>query len=502
MNDSGDAQEYLDLLRFLTRPGPRTGLALARVDDPRLASRIRRRLAREVSATCRVSRLELQRTDDVADLVERMHAALTGDALFVTGLERLLLDDLGQRRNSPAVSNLNQRRDDLPNRIHGRIVVWLPEYAFVAYSEALRDFGEFVLTVAHFRAIDDEAIEPIRLSALDGWRNEIVGEDRDRLEQRIEALVRLHDGLTGVAAAETAGELADAWITLGELVHASEWTERAAAGYVAAGRPAAAARELRKLGEAQIFGADYDLAQALLVRAEELGALDELTRILVARADVLIMRGELAEAHVLLHDRALPRAQNDEDRAAVLDRLGDLSLMQGQVDESLDLRRMQQAIVEKLGDERGLARARRKHAAILLERGDFHEALRCLRTEVLPVFERLGDVREQAIAWRLVADVEFSRGELDEARRLYEHQGEVFEQLGDVRERAVTWTRIANVAVALGQIDEALVLLRDLARPAFEKRGDARAIELVDRQVDGMRASPGARTIQPSHPTP
>ncbi|MFV8751343.1 pentapeptide repeat-containing protein [Nannocystaceae bacterium ST9] len=503
MNDSGDAQEYRDLLHFLTRPGPRVGLALARVDDPRLALRIRRRLAREVSATCRVDELVLDRNDDVADLVERMHAAFMGDALFVVGLERLLLDDLGERRTSPAVSNLNQRRDELPNRIQGRIVVWLPEYAFVAYSEVLRDFGEFVLTVAHFREIDHDAIEPIRLSALDGWRSEVEGEARKRLEQQIEALVRLHASVEGIAAADTAGELASAWIALGELDRASEWTERAASYYEVSERHAVAARELRKLGEARTFSADYDIALALLVRAAEIArrasAHDELVRDLAARADVLTMLGALDEARVLLSDEALPRATSlDQGRAAILDRLADIAVLDGRLDEALDLRRMHQTIVEQLGDERSLARARRKHAAILLERGDLHEALRVLRSEVLPVFERLADEREQAIAWRLVADIEFSRGELDEARRLYEQQATVFERIGDVRERAVTWTRIANVTVALGRVDEALVVLRERARPAFEKLGDVRGLELVDRQIGRMQASPANLSNPPT----
>ncbi|MCC6158230.1 MAG: hypothetical protein IT350_09265 [Deltaproteobacteria bacterium] len=108
--------------------------------------------------------------------------------------------------------------------------------------------------------------------------------------------------------------------------------------------------------------------------------------------------------------------------------------------------------------------------------GDWDEALRVLRNDVLPTFERLGDVRERAVTMGKIANIMQSRGELDEAlRTLREDVLPAFERLGDVRSRAVTTGKIADILQSRGELDEALCIRREEELPVYERLGDVRS---------------------------
>jgi hypothetical protein len=166
--EDDDEQEYQRLLHFMTRPGPRFAMALARYRDATVARTFRDRLVVDAaSRECRASVLKLSGADAAVDIVARLKAAIGHDnaridVLFVVGLESLLIDDLGDLRRAPSVSNLNQRRDRLPELLDARVVWWIGEWAFAAYATQLRDLSEVMRTSVRFSGRIESSVEPGR----------------------------------------------------------------------------------------------------------------------------------------------------------------------------------------------------------------------------------------------------------------------------------------------------------------------------------------------------
>ncbi len=110
----------------------------------------------------------------------------------------------------------------------------------------------------------------------------------------------------------------------------------------------------------------------------------------------------------------------------------------------------------------------------LTARGEWQEALRIRREELLPVCEQLGDVRSRAVTMGKIADVLQARGEWPEALRIRREEVlPVFEQLGDIRERAVTMGKIASGLSARGELKEALRIRREEVLPVHKRLGGA-----------------------------
>jgi len=150
--EEGEEGEVERLFRFLTRPGPRFGLALAVFRDEVVAEQLRSSIERQVSAQgASVRTMMVQRVDERSDLIAGMADAIEGaDCLFVVGLETLLLDSAGRNQQTSAVANLNVRRDELPTRIDARVVLWLSEASYPNFRHAAWDLHEVMLTVAEF----------------------------------------------------------------------------------------------------------------------------------------------------------------------------------------------------------------------------------------------------------------------------------------------------------------------------------------------------------------
>lgn len=73
-------------------------------------------------------------------------------------------------------------------------------------------------------------------------------------------------------------------------------------------------------------------------------------------------------------------------------------------------------------------------ADILFQQGEFDEALRIRKDEVIPVYEKMGDVWATAVAKGKIADILFAQGRRDEALRIWREEAlPIYEQLGDVR---------------------------------------------------------------------
>ncbi|NBO93171.1 MAG: hypothetical protein EBV06_12810 [Planctomycetia bacterium] len=101
-------------------------------------------------------------------------------------------------------------------------------------------------------------------------------------------------------------------------------------------------------------------------------------------------------------------------------------------------------------------------ADVLQDRGQWEEALRIYREEVLPAFERLGDVRSIAVTQGKIADVLQSRGQWEEALRIRrEEELPVYERLGALREMVITRIQKAILLAQHGQPHDQAEALAD-----------------------------------------
>ena len=152
---------------------------------------------------------------------------------------------------------------------------------------------------------------------------------------------------------------------------------------------------------------------------------------------------------------------------------GNIALRAGEWDLALHAAETQGAHAASQGWDWDVALAAGLRADVLQARGQFDEALRIRREEVLPIYEQLSDEREKAITFGKIADVLYTQGHLDEALRLRRNEElPVFERLGDVREKAVTMDKIADLLQERGQFDEALRIRREEVLPVVERHGD------------------------------
>lgn len=173
----------------------------------------------------------------------------------------------------------------------------------------------------------------------------------------------------------------------------------------------------------------------------------------------------------------LERQRGDERAvAAAVSLIADVLQLRGEWNEALRIRRDELLpVYEKLGDVHSRAVTMSHIASALQLRGEWAEALHIWRKEVLPVFEILGDVRGRAATMGHIADVLQSRGEWEEALHIWREEVlPVYEKLGDMRERAMTMDDIANVLQSRGEWDEALRIWREEVLPILERLGDVR----------------------------
>ncbi len=396
--------------------------------------------------------LDLADAEPDADLVERLarvaakpHESGEIDVLFVKNLDHVLIEPTGMVRVSPAIEDLNRRRDTLPDAVPAGVVLWLSGPAVDALAQTARALYDVVLTFFRFESLaSPRVITPH--DAVPFWIQLALPEEQSRLKREAAILETVIDRSSS--------------------------------------SPATVADSLARLGQIRVLLGDASDGQRRLARAaeayRELGDASAEASVLLRLGDVEEIRGDLDSAaqHYEAARLLLERLGDVRVRAVTMGKIADILQARGQLDEALRIRREEELpVYERLGDVRGRAITMGKIANVLQARGQLDEALRIHREEALPVFERLGDVRWRAITMGRIADVFQARGQLDDALRIRrEEQLPVFERLGDVREWAVTMGRIADILQARGQLDEALRIYREQTLPAFERLGDVHSL--------------------------
>ncbi|MCI5192305.1 MAG: tetratricopeptide repeat protein [Candidatus Electrothrix sp. AU1_5] len=167
--------------------------------------------------------------------------------------------------------------------------------------------------------------------------------------------------------------------------------------------------------------------------------------------------------------------------ASTRNNLADLMVVQGEYEQALKIIREQVLpVYESLGDIQAKAVTMCRIADILQARGELDEALKIRQEEELPVYEKIDDVRAKAATMGRIADILQARGELDEAFKIYQEKVlPVYENLGDIQAKAVTMGKIADIFWARGKLDEALGIYHKKMLPVFEQLGDIRTKAVV-----------------------
>jgi len=444
---AADARELDRLARFVTRPGPRFGLALALFADARVAREARAQLAAEAAAAGKtVATLELDHDDGSADLVARMIEAGAGaDALWVVGLDRLIVDGLGRLRQTPAIANLNQRRDELPELLELRVVFWLAREHDAAFGEVAWDLLQVILTTAELEGQQEVALSAEDFDEADAFGDEqerIEDDDRKVLEAQLQSLTRVleqtEDPRSLADAASSAGEIA---VRLGERERGLVLLDGAAKAWGEAGDLLEGAHQYRRVAELHLE--DDDLAKAsaacrsgqrllmgnLLSRreksrkqldhAEAVSKLDprerglELGHLYLVDAEVSLRKNSSATPR--LAQRALDsfaRTGFELGRGHAYAKLASFYEGKGELERALEIRRDKQLPAYlAAGDDEAVARTRTDIAELLARVGEVRPALEMIREQVLPAAKALSSAQPTQRALSTLATVLEAQGD-------------------------------------------------------------------------------------------
>lgn len=444
----GDEREYVRLSRFLTRAGAGDGfgLGLASYRDPIVARELRAKLRGELEPEHRVGEMTCVHDDGVANLVGRLVTASEGlELLFVVGLDHLLLDSGGRPRMTVAIANLNARRDELPELLETRVVLWVSQAGAQSLAAQAWDLVQVVLTTAQFTSVASVPIPGVD-AVFDppSWAEPAPPDERAALEaqaHRLAAIAVQARGLT--QAAGFGAQAARLFARAGRDAEAGEWLLATARWFDRSGLLWSAGSAYRTAAELMLARGDFSSALALAERAihrtpapaelaranvcndmvEDQVAAYGVTCEVLARARAA--RGELRSALWVwlelleLYERAgWPRAYAD-----VLGELAELHRGRGELDAALLIRRGHQLPILRAlepSDELSvaIARARGGVASVLEQRGALVEALELRQREQLPVFEQLCATRDHARTLARIADIREAQGDQIEAQRI------------------------------------------------------------------------------------
>ncbi len=502
-----DAEELARLRRFLTRPGPRFGLALATQADALVGARLRAQVSAElVAAGLRVAAIELRaadaETDIVAQLSERSRAA---DVVFVTGVDPLVGGPDGRLRTTDAISTFNFRRDDLPDLVAARVVIWLSPAGYVHLASAAGDLLQVMLTRFEFRRrrASERRAQPRQVAApswLD-WRDIEREAERPALERQAQSLA---DTVTTAAndllAADAAASAAGIYASLTRYESAAEWMQRAANIYEVLGRDdpqlsLRAVEQRRRLAELHDFTGAAEAALREVLEALDLArrtidrdpsptpaATRALAACLHTLADIHRRRGQLDEALRIREQELAAQIERLEDRRLCAENLGEIATLRG---DQGDFAAAAESLLAEvaplyaaLDDDRALALTYGEAARWLRRSGAPDRALRTLREDALPRFEQLGDRSGAAACYDEIAEVLSEQGYFEEAQDIREtHLLPAYRSLGQPLQYANAVAKLAAELAARGQLEPALRLREDEELPTPRKRaqGSGRA---------------------------
>lgn len=419
--------ELRRLVRFLTT-GPRR-FALAVASSNHAGELLRRRRQAETLASAagkKVATVTVTATSPV--LAQLQRAAAEHDALFVVGLDKLLLDSLDGPVSSPLVEQLNWDRDHLVHAVPTRVVLWLRRAAVRQLALAARDLDDVVMTRCSFDV--GVAPAPVNLMELGGaLMTQGPGPERAVLSQTPSSPeeLRLLDQRLSTADSESlewanAARLRAHLAPQGEAEHALTLLGRASAIYARAGD------ELRQLQTELdaamlrfLLGRYHEVAEHLRTLIIPMAKRMSHTRLqaanwLLAATHVALGRADDAlQVLQTLRPEDLEVIGAGNSAGAAAQRVADLLLAQQRKDDALAGYRVAARLFLAVSDFVAYQKVQMPIAALLTEQGHIDESLALLREEALPTLRQAFTADTTAALYSTLVLLLNVRGELDEA---------------------------------------------------------------------------------------
>ena len=271
-------------------------------------------------------------------------------------------------------------------------------------------------------------------------------------------LARLH------GAAVEFGSLAT---QLGRVAEADQAFQAAAAAAERLQRPGPAGEAMAKLGEIRLALALPDPAHAALDVAEALlkkaGSESSLNRILLLRAEVAVLEGDLSAGVEQLSD-AVDRltASKDVSHAALaLMRRGRIRYEMGQVNESVNDLEQAMTISKDAGDPRAHAAACAARGFIHSEADELTEAFVLLNTAA-ECFQRIG--MPVTVLETVAADLQRRHDQAEDALKRFNAVSEQFKKARAAIQWADAQHGAARCLIALEKASDAVVLLDEVEK--------------------------------------
>ena len=281
---------------------------------------------------------------------------------------------------------------------------------------------------------------------------------------------------------ETLAQQAAAVLDLGSLTCATAKLAMRIAGALEGAGRTVGARLWNRIGAVQSDCGRPEEAERAWRRALSSGAPGERGRAILERARHHRARGafEAARADLVRAIALVPRSDRRGRARALRERALMLELS-GEIAEALRILRSE--VLPALGGDASFdqVEAKRQIANLLFAQDDYDGALRILRDEVLPALDTSAGAYARARALAQVANILFMRGENDEALRIL--RGEVlfaFEETPRAPERTQALLQVANLLMMRGEGGEALRILRSEVLPVLD--GPDRALERANAQ--------------------
>ncbi|MFV8752960.1 RNA polymerase sigma factor [Nannocystaceae bacterium ST9] len=224
-----DAGELDRLVRFMTRPGRRFGLALATYASEAVAAE-KRAIAETRSRDSGVRVGTATFADLASDVIGNLAAKSQAlDVLFVIGIDPIAYDAEQDSIETRLMLSLNVRRDELPDRVDARIVFWLisegyPQMAVLAWDLLVVMNTRFEFLEAREVAPEVPVDVPIRPS----WMVPLGEVDPAVIIRQAESLVAVSDTSSEEARAEVAASAGRLWASIDRFDEAIQWIGLAA----------------------------------------------------------------------------------------------------------------------------------------------------------------------------------------------------------------------------------------------------------------------------------
>lgn len=321
---------------------------------------------------------------------------------------------------------------------------------------------------------------------------------RFRPSQRIEWLTAAIDAAVVLgrprSEATAVGNLAWAWLDLGDIRRAADLYRRNLAICTSIGDRKGMSNALGGLGNAVGELGDHRQAVALFEQALSIhrdtgdlaGVIADLGNLGLAYTNL----GNVRRASTYLEEQLVTarRAGDVYSEGNALGNLGLVSFRSGDVERALALWEERIVIAQRIGDRRGEGNARANIGAAHAERGDFTQAVTCFE-RALAIAREIGDLRSESEALSNLGAAHASLTHHVCAVECYEMQASIMRRLGDRGGEALAHWRLGLCLEALGDRAQAAVHMQihvDYAR----LRGRPDADKLAAR-VDALRRTPG-----------